>query len=101
MLVKPFDAVEEVESIDDQAYQCLDNRGTQDPIPLNLEYYLTDVQLQSLQHLEDFGWHLAFVRRPLFEMPTVVLLSPEGKQHACLDDDGSLNLEPLLILRVA
>lgn len=98
MLVTKFES-DEVEAIDDHAYQNLDKRGTQENIPYNLEYYLTDLQLQSLYHLEDFGWHLAFVRRPLFEMPTVVLLSPEGKQYATIDEDGSLNLEPELVLR--
>lgn len=98
MVVMPLDT-EDVESIDDQAYQNLDKRGTQEPIPRNLEYYLTSAQLQSLYHLEDFSWLLVFVRRPLFELPTVVLLSPEGKQYATIEDDGSLNLEPALILR--
>jgi hypothetical protein len=86
--------VKVVEAIDDTAYQNLDKRGSQEPIPRNLDQYLTSLQLQSLDHLQDFGWQLAFVRRPLFEMPTVVLLSPEGKQYATLEEEGSLNLEP-------
>ncbi|MCR6651885.1 MAG: hypothetical protein NVV73_10510 [Cellvibrionaceae bacterium] len=83
-----------VEAIDDAAYQSLDKRGNQEPVPFNLEHYLTPLQLQSLDHLKDFGWQLAFVRRPLFEQSTVVLLSPEGKQYATLEQEGSLNLEP-------
>lgn len=86
--------VKVVEAIDDAAYQSLDKRGSQEPIPRDLEHYLTPMQLESLDHLKDFGWQLAFVRRPLFEMPTVVLLSPEGKQYATLEEEGSLNLEP-------
>lgn len=86
--------VKVVEAIDDTAYQSLDKRGSQEPIPRDLEHYLTPMQLESLDHLKDFGWQLAFVRRPLFEMPTVVLLSPEGKQYATLEEEGSLNLEP-------
>lgn len=86
--------VKVLEAIDDAAYQNLDKRGSQEPIPRDIEHYLTPLQLQSLEHLQDFGWQLAFVRRPLFELPTVVLLSPEGKQYATLEDEGSLNLEP-------
>jgi hypothetical protein len=86
--------VKVLEAIDDTAYQSLDKRGSQEPIPRDLEHYLTPMQLESLDHLKDFGWQLAFVRRPLFEMPTVVLLSPEGKQYATLEEEGSLNLEP-------
>jgi hypothetical protein len=88
--------VKVLEAIDDTAYQSLDKRGSQEPIPRDLEHYLTPMQLESLDHLKDFGWQLAFVRRPLFEMPTVVLLSPEGKQYAVLEEEGSLNLEPQL-----
>lgn len=88
-----------VESIDERAYCNLDKRGSQPAIPPNLEYYLTDVQLRTLHNLEDFGWNLYFVRRPLFEVPIVVISSPEGKQHAVIEEDGSLNLEPHITLR--
>ncbi len=93
MLILPT-GVKVVEAIDDAAYQKLDKRGSQEPVPRDLEHYLTPLQRQSLDHLRDFGWQLAFVRRPLFELPTVVLLSPEGKQYATLEEEGSLNLEP-------
>ncbi len=93
MLTMPSD-VTVVETIDDNAYQNLDKRGTQEPIPNQLAQYLTDMQMQSLDQLKDFGWRLAFVRRPLFSSPTVVLLSPEGKQYATLEEEGSLNLDP-------
>lgn len=93
MLTMPT-GVKVVEAIDDAAYQKLDKRGSQEPVPHDLEHYLTPFQRQSLDNLKGFGWQLAFVRRPLFELPTVVLLSPEGKQYATLDEEGSLNLEP-------
>lgn len=97
----PYETMDtaELESIDDHAYQSLDKRGTQEPVPKNLEYFLSDLQMQCLLHLEDFGWRLAFVRRPLFQECTVALLSPEGKQFATIEDDGSLNLEPNILLR--
>ena len=65
-----------VENIDDAAYQNLNKRGTQEAVPQQLAQYLTEMQMQSLEQLEDFGWRLAFVRRPLFASPTVVLHSP-------------------------
>lgn len=98
MITMPND-VRVVETIDDAAYQNLDKRGTQDPVPAQLDHYLTTMQQQSLEQLADFGWQLAFVRRPLFAKPTVVLISPEAKQYATLEDEGSLNLEPGLIWR--
>lgn len=98
MWIKSVDA-EEVECIDDQAYKSLDKRGSQEPVPTDLASYLTKMQFRSLNHLEGFGWKLAFVRRPLFDPSTVVLLSPEGKQYAILEEDGSLNLESSLHVR--
>lgn len=98
MLTTPQDA-EQVECIDDHAYKNLDKRGSQEPIPIDLVNYLSGSQFRCLHHLEEFGWKLAFVRRPLFEPPTVVLRSPEGKQFATLEDDGSLNLEPVVNVR--
>ena len=95
MLTMPA-GVKVVEAIDDAAYQKLDKRGSQPAIPHDVDQYLTPLQRQSLDNLQDFGWQLAFVRRPLFELPTVVLLSPEGKQYATLEEEGSLNLEPEL-----
>lgn len=98
MITMPND-VKVVETIDDAAYQNLDKRGTQDAIPAPLDHYLSAMQMQSLEQLGDFGWQLAFVRRPLFAKPTVVLISPEAKQYATLEDEGSLNLDPGIILR--
>ena len=100
MLSTPQSNTAVAEAIDDAAYRNLDMRGTQAPVPTNLQYFLTDVQLDMLHNLEAFGWRLAFVRRPLFELSTVVIESPEHKQFATIDEDGSLNLEPDLHLRL-
>lgn len=100
MPVQSFD-FESAETISDDAYGTLDKRGSQEPIPSSLEKFLTDAQLESLYHFEDFGWRLVFVRRPLFELATVVMLSPEGKQYAVIDEDGSLNLEPEILMRAS
>jgi hypothetical protein len=52
-----------------------------------------------LHSLESFGWHLWFVRRPLFMQPIVIVSNSEATQHAMLEDDGSVNLKPQLVLR--
>lgn len=100
MQSQPF--VKEViaESIDDGAYRNLDMRGTQEPIPINLEYFLSDGQLNTVHSLEADGWRLLFVRRPLFEPPTVVIEDSNSGQLAAVETDGSLNLEPPTLLRV-
>jgi hypothetical protein len=76
-----------------------DKRGIQAPIPSNLGRYLNEAQFLALRSLENFGWALAFVRRPLFMTPVVVVASPDSAQYALLEDDGSVNMKSGLQLR--
>jgi len=78
----------------------VDNRrGAQKAVPIDLGRYLNESQLLALHSLESFGWHLWFVRRPLFMQPVVVVANSESTQHAQLEEDGSVNLKPQLHLR--
>lgn len=80
--------------------QVVDNRrGVQKAVPIDLGRYLNESQLLALHSLESFGWHLWFVRRPLFMQPVVVVANAESTQHAQLEEDGSVNLKPPLQLR--
>ena len=80
--------------------QVIDNRrGVQKAIPIELGRYLNQSQLLALNSLESFGWHLWFVRRPLFMQPIVVVFNSDSTQHAQLEEDGSVNLKPALRLR--
>jgi len=76
-----------------------DKRGAQKAVPIDLGRYLNESQLLALHGLESFGWHLSFVRRPLFMAPTVVVSNPESSQYAVLEEDGSVNLKPSIELR--
>jgi hypothetical protein len=78
----------------------VDNRrGAQKAVPIDLGRYLNESQLLALHSLESFGWHLWFVRRPLFMQPIVMVANSESTQHAQLEEDGSVNLKPQLHLR--
>jgi len=78
----------------------VDNRrGAQKAVPIDLGRYLNESQLLALHSLESFGWHLWFVRRPLFMQPIVVVSNAESTQHAQLEEDGSVNLKSPLNLR--
>ena len=80
--------------------QVVDNRrGAQKAVPIDLGRYLNECQLLALHSLESFGWHLWFVRRPLFMQPIVVVANLDSTQHAQLEEDGSVNLKPQLHLR--
>lgn len=78
-----------------------DERRHREPaIPDFLDRYLTTDQINALHQMENFGWHLAFVRRPLFQSSLTVLQhSDNPDKHAVLLEDGELELNPDLVLR--
>ena len=55
-----------------------DKRNSEIPVPDNLSEYLNDAQLHSLKRVEEFGWHLAFIRRPLFQDIVPVVVNDDG-----------------------
>lgn len=71
-----------------------DKRGSRHALPSNVFYYLTEIQRIALRSLENFGWQLAFIRRPLFIPPVVVVKNAEQSKYAILEEDGSVNLSP-------
>ncbi|RYY76962.1 MAG: hypothetical protein EOO52_05585 [Gammaproteobacteria bacterium] len=72
-----------------------DSRGSRPALPIDVTYYLSEVQRIALHSLENFGWKLAFIRRPLFVPPIVVVKNSEQSKYAVLEEDGSVNLSPI------
>ncbi len=69
-------------------------RGSRKALPADVYYYLNEVQRIALNSLENFGWQLAFIRRPLFVPPMIVVKNAEQSKFAVLEEDGSVNLSP-------
>ena len=69
------------------------------PIPLNLREFLNDDQRRTLRQIETFGWSLAFVRRPLFHDPVVVITNNERTTYSVIEQDGTINSEPDIAIR--
>lgn len=70
-----------------------------DPVPGDTNQFLTELQQMALRRFEGFGWHIKFIRRPLFQDPVTVIYSAEANQQGVLEEDGQLNLEPDIELR--
>jgi len=68
-----------------------ERRRDQEPVPGDIRSRLTELQRRTLAGLENFGWSVRFVRRPLFQEQVVVLVDPTGQQHAILREDGSID----------
>lgn len=66
----------------------------------SLRVGLTPAQLMTLEALEIFHWRLAFVRRPLFRAPIPVLFDRGDTRYVVIEEDGTLDEQPTLQLRV-
>ena len=90
--------IADFDAIFDEAVQSPkeDVRGSRSPLPADVLYYLNEVQRLALHSLENFGWQLAFIRRPLFVPPMIVVNNSEQSKFAVLEEDGSVNLSPLV-----
>lgn len=77
-----------------------DKRTGQEPVPADLDRFLNQLQITTLRKIEDFGWRLWFVRRPLFQPVVAVVSNPERSNTAIPEDDGSMNKQHGLMLRV-
>jgi len=55
---------------------------------------LNDIQALTLAGLEQFGWELKFVRRPMFQASIPVVFDGDRKKYAVLEPDGTLNENP-------
>jgi len=55
---------------------------------------LNEAQILTLVGLENFGWELKFVRRPMFQSSVPVVFDSDRKKYAVLETDGTLNENP-------
>lgn len=76
-----------------------DKRKGDKPIPDNLQEHLNEVQRLALQRIENFGWRIKFVRRPLFQEVVIVIMDSQGDKIGVLEEDGRINLEPDIHIR--
>ena len=77
----------------------LDRRDGHKAVPSNLEDYLTAEQMRAFHVMQDFGWRMYFVRRPLFQHPTAVMINDEGTRIGLLEEEGHFDMNPVVELR--
>lgn len=76
-----------------------EKRKGEKPVPDKLDETLNPAQLLALRQIENYGWSLRFVRRPLFQDPVPVVVSADGDTIGILEDDGRVNMQPDIKLR--
>ena len=73
--------------------------GSVKPVPDNELKYMNRDQILSYRSVERFGWYIKFIRRPLFQQPIIVLSNPDGSTLAVLEEDGTINENPDIVIR--
>ena len=66
-----------------------ERRGRQAAVPEQLNKTLSFEQSVTLTAKSQFGWTLAFVRRPLFQDIEVVITNPDRSEYVMIHEDGS------------
>jgi len=77
----------------------IERRSERNQFPESLDEVLTKMQLLTLSKMEQFGWVLAFIRRPMFQDIVPVLLHPDNNTLGILDNDGALHTKPEIEFR--
>lgn len=72
-----------------------ERRKGQAPIPSNLREILSLDQKLALKELENFGWEIDFVRRPLFQEPRVFVRNPTTGKLSVIEADGAVDHNPI------
>ena len=55
---------------------------------------LLPAQQEAVSTLEQLGWELRFVRRPMFHAPVPVVFEKRGQRWLVVTDDGRLDEDP-------
>lgn len=71
----------------------------QDQDQAGLRSGLTRAQTGAIATLEQLGWSLQFVRRPLFRDPVPVLFQRGGERWIAVEGDGRLDEDPDFAIR--
>ena len=77
----------------------LERREGKPPVPQDLDEYLNEEQKHTYHTMSGFGWRIYFLRRPLFQPPTVVMINHEGTRIAVLEQNGHFDMSPSIELR--
>lgn len=73
--------------------------GEKPAVPDDLLSFMNEDQLMAYHSLERFGWYIKFIRRPLFQRPICVMSNPDGSTVGVLEDDGTMNENPDIVIR--
>jgi len=77
----------------------LERRTRKSAVPSDFEQYLNVHQLNTFKYLQEFGWKMHFIRRPLFQQPTAIMINEDFNCICLLEKEGHVDMHPTLELR--
>ena len=60
-------------------------------------FCLNSDQMYTYTHMQEFGWRMHFIRRPLLQKPTVVMKNSTGTRVGVIEHDGRFTVNPIRI----
>ncbi|MEA1889523.1 MAG: hypothetical protein U9N50_07070 [Pseudomonadota bacterium] len=69
------------------------------PIPDDPLGYLNEAQLFTYRRMTASGWHIKFIRRPMYQNPVCVMTDSDETALALIEQNGFLNRHPDIPLR--
>ena len=63
------------------------------PVPDNLLEMLSAAQLKALPGIKYLGWETRFVRRKMFQPPTLVMQNANDGKTGIMDEDGVFRVQ--------
>ena len=76
-----------------------DRREGKPAVPSDYKNYLNPDQLRTYVCMLGFGWKMYFIRRPLFQHPTTVMINSEGTNVAVIEESGNFDQDTRIALR--
>ena len=77
----------------------LERREATQAVPADVNEYLNQQQRRTYNSMQGFGWRMYFIRRPLFQHTTAVMINNEGTRIGVLEMEGHFDMSPTLELR--
>lgn len=61
----------------------------------DFEQYLNTAQMKTYTYMQQLGWKMYFIRRPLLRKPIVVMKNNAGTRVAVIEQDGRSTVNPM------
>ena len=67
-------------------------------MPSDLKLYLNADQMKTYIRLQEIGWRMHFIRRPLSRKPTIVMKSSADTRIGVIEQGGSFTVNPMMMI---